>query len=335
MRVLVTGSSGFVGIPLCLELATRGVEVHALVRKLTPDSPLRHPNIKVFVGDIEDPASLDKAVKGCEGVYHLAAFTGIWTRDKQQFHKVNVVGTNNVLAAALRAGVKRVVVTSTAGVMGPSPGEGQLVDESTDSANYWATDYEITKRESEKLAFGYLSKGLDVMVVNPSRVYGPGLLKETNSVTRLVKMYREGKWRFIPGDGNSRGNYVYIDDVVHGHLLAMEKGLPGERYILGGDNISYNGLFGLIKKLTGKNYRLFHLPLGLMLLFARIQVLMADWFGRKPLIVPALVKKYTRDWNLSSRKAQTQLGYTITPIAEGLKKTLDWIVDQDSEGTQL
>ena len=207
----------------------------------------------------------------------------------------------------------------------PVEGDGALVDEATDSASYWATDYEKTKRESETLAFSYLEKGLDVVVVNPSRVYGPGLLKESNSVTRLIKLYREGKWRLIPGDGHSRGNYVYLGDVVDGHLLAMERGKPGERYILGGDNVSYNELFDLIKKITGKDYRLYHIPLGPMLLFARIQVFLAEWFGRKPLIVPALVKKYTRDWNLSSEKAQRDLGYTITPIGEGLKKTIDWI----------
>lgn len=325
MKTMVTGSTGFVGISLCLELARRGHQVNALARSANRGFSLHRRGIQVVRGDVEDPTSLLKATEGCEVVYHLAAHTGIWSRDHDLSYKVNVAGTRNVLEAALKAGVRKVVITSTAGVMGPSPRKGVLVDEETNAEPYWATDYERTKREAEKLAFSYLEKGLDVVVVNPSRVYGPGLLNESNSVTKLVKLYLEGKWRFIPGSGESHGNYVFIDDVVQGHLLAMEHGKAGERYILGGENLSYNQLFRQIGQVTGKNRRMFHLPLGPMLLFARFQEWMAEVSGKKPLIVPALVKKYSMDWNLSSKKAQTELGYTFTPFDEGLRKTLEWM----------
>ena len=325
MKVMVTGSTGFVGIPLCLELARRDATVHALARSVSIDHPLQQPRIRLFRGDILKPESIAAAIDGCDQVYHLAAFTEIWTPEPGLVYKINVEGTRNILDAAILAGVKRVVITSTAGVMGPSPERGAYVDESTNITPYWATEYEKTKRESEKLAFSYIEKGLDIVVVNPSRVYGPGLIKESNSVVRLVKLYSEGKWRFIPGDGESVGNYVFIDDVVNGHLLAMERGTPGERYILGGENLSYNEFFRHVRQATGKTQRMFHIPLGPMLFFARWQEWMARIFGKKPLIIPALVEKYTQDWYLSSDKARKDLGYSITSFADGLRNTLDWM----------
>jgi len=325
MKIMVTGSTGFVGIPLCLELARRGDQVNALARSVPGAQPLHHPNIRVYKGDLQDPSGISKAMEGCEAVFHVAAHTGIWSRDPHLSYKVNVEGTRNVLAAALTEGVRKVVITSTAGVMGPSPGKGVLVDEETNRVPYWATNYEKTKREAEKLAFSYLEKGLEVVVVNPSRIYGPGLLNESNSLTKMIKRYCEGKWRFIPGSGESHGNYVYIEDVVRGHLLAIERGKAGERYILGGENLSYNQLFQMIGQTTGMERRMFHLPMGPMLLFARSQEWMAEVFGKKPLIMPALVKKYSLDWNLSSKKAQSALGYAITPFDEGLRKTLEWL----------
>ncbi len=325
MKIMVTGSAGFVGIPLCQQLAENGHEVNALVRSSSLDHPLRRPGINIIEGDLLEPESLEKAVDGCGQIYHLAAFTGVWSPDPTIYHKVNVDGTKAVLDAAVRAGVKRVVITSTAGVIGPSPGKGTQVNEETNPIPELTTDYERTKLESEKLAFRYLEQGLDVIIVNPSRVFGKGWLRDSNSVTRLIKLYDEGKWRFVPGDGDRVGNYVYVDDVVNGHLLAMDHGKPGERYILGGANLSYNELFGLLREVTGKDYRMVHLPVSSMMAFARAEVFMAKQLGKKPFIVPDLVKKYTKDWILSSSKAETELGYTITPVKTALEETLNWI----------
>lgn len=325
MKVFVSGATGFIGSALCRNLAEKGAQVHALVRSESKAAELRHPNITLFQGDVADHKSLLRAMEGCQRAFHLAALTAVWTREKDLHHAINVGGTEQFLSAAQESGVKRVVITSTAGVMGPSPTPGALVDEDNSPGTYWATEYEITKRESERLAFSWQERGLEVVVVNPSRVYGPGPLTESNSLTRVVKMFIEGKWRFLPGDGRRMGNYVFIADVVEGHLLAMERGRSGERYILGGENISYHDFFETLQRVSGVRRRMMRLPMPLMLGMANLELFLARSIGKKPLIIPALVRKYTHDWNVSSEKARRELGYTITPLEEGLARTLGWL----------
>ncbi|MCB0608054.1 MAG: SDR family oxidoreductase [Lewinellaceae bacterium] len=323
MKVLVTGSTGYVGVPLVRRLAEEGFEVHALAR--TPGKDGEHPGIRTFKGDVLDTDSLEAAVAGCEAVYHLAAYAGVWAKDPDRFRLVNVEGTRNVFNAAAEAGVKRVVVTSTGGVMGHSPADGRAVDEQTYDNPPLASWYEKSKLEAEHLAFSYQEKGMKVVVVNPTRIFGPGPLNESNSVTKLIKQFNDGKWRFIPGDGESVGNYVYLDDVVDGHILAMEKGASGERYILGGTNVSYNQLFSLLREVTGSRQRLFHTPLAPMLLFSRLELLKARLTGKKPLIVPEFVHKLTKNWSMSIDKARKELGYSPMVFEDAVQMTLNWI----------
>lgn len=330
MKVLVTGSTGYVGIPLCRRLAEKGQQVHALARSVQGAG---HAGIRVFKGDLLDPGSVAAAVEGCDAVYHLAAYAGVWAKDPGQFRLTNVEGTRTLLAAAQAAGVRKVVITSTGGVMGHSPGNGILVDEATHPDPVLASAYEQSKLEAERLAFSYPGNGMEVVVVNPTRIFGPGALNESNSVTKLIHQFYEGKWRIIPGDGESIGNYVYLDDVVTGHILAMEKGKPGERYILGGDNVTYNEFFALLRKLTGSRQKLFRAPIGPMLFYARLEMLKTRLTGKKPLIVPAFVHKLTKNWSMSSQKAQTELGYSPIPLADGLELTLEWIKKNKNQDT--
>jgi len=163
------------------------------------------------------------------------------------------------------------------------------------------------------------------VIVNPTRVYGPGPLNVSNSVTKLIKQYTEGKWKFIPGDGMSTGNYVFVDDVINGHILAMERGLAGERYLLGGEDATYHELFDTIASIGGKRHKLYKMPLGVLLTFGKIQLFLAETFGRQPLITPGWVRKYLYKWSVSSAKAEKELGYRITPLNEGVRKTVDWL----------
>ncbi len=141
-------------------------------------------------------------------------------------------------------------------------------------------------------------------------------------------MFKKGKWRIIPADGESVGNYVFIDDVVKGHMLAMKNGRSGERYILGGTNISYNDLFDLLRQFTHSRQNLFHVPLGPVLFFAQVQEFAAKHFGIEPLIVPEFARKLSKHWNMSSLKAMEELGYEMTPIREGLIQTLKWLENE-------
>ncbi|MBK8656704.1 MAG: SDR family oxidoreductase [Haliscomenobacter sp.] len=325
MRVFLTGVTGFIGAALARELAGRGVQVSALMRSPAKGNELKGVPIRLIQGDVLDLQALEQGMHGCDAVYHLAAQAGVWSKDSGAFDRVNVEGTRRVLDAAVKTGVQRLVFTSTGGVMGPSPGQGIAVHETTNPNPIMASAYERSKAAAESLAFSYLKQGLDVVVVNPTRIYGPGPLNESNSVAKLADQFRRGTWRIIPGNGESIGNYVYLDDVVQGHISAMEKGISGERYILGGENASYNQLFDLLRELTGQRQALLPLPLPVMMLFAGWEHAMAQLFGKKPLIVPEFVRKLAQNWPMSSEKAQTALGYQITPLRQGMSRTLEWL----------
>ena len=321
---MVTGATGFIGNRLVNELLNLGNEVHILARSKGKVEQLYEKQVAFFCGDLSDTDVIREATINCEVIFHLAAFANIWSKDKMLAYTTNVTGTKNILEAALQNKVKKVVFTSSAAVFPPSENGGEVNETFTLPENY-LTDYEITKVQAEQLCIDYCKKGLDVVIVNPSRVFGPGLMNRSNSVTILINKYISGNWRIIPGNGDSVGNYVFIDDVVNGHILAMHKGVPGERYILGGTNISFNDFFRVLSKVSGKNYRLFHLPFPLILAASKFELFMAETFGKNPLITPPWAKRYLQNRPLSSKKAINQLEYTVTPLDEGFRKTMEWL----------
>ncbi|MBN1182491.1 MAG: SDR family oxidoreductase [Bacteroidales bacterium] len=324
MNVFVTGATGFIGIHLVKYLAASGYIVHALYRNTNKSGPLANiENIKLFKGDITEPQSLEKAMQGCEQVYHVAAFADVWAKDPSIIYKLNVEATEKIFEIALKKGIKKVVFTSTAGIYGPSL-NGEITETTTRSLDFFV-EYERTKFIAEEKAREYVKKGLDIVIINPTRVYGPGLLSKSNSVTLMIKKFNEGKWRIIPGNGKSIGNYVFVQDVVQGHLLAMEKGKTGENYILGGTNASYIEFFQTLRELTGRKHRLYKLPLFIMLFSAQLMMIITKLTGKPPLITPPLIRKFNYQWDVSSKKAETELGYKITTLSEGMQKVLDWV----------
>jgi len=323
MRALVTGATGFLGINLCNELIKRGYIVNALYRSEAKARFLKHKKINLFKGDITDIKSIENAMVNCDYVFHMAAYAEVWSKKSDTFYRINYLGVLNVLNVAEKTGVKKIVVTSTAGVFGPS--DNEIVNENTRrKVNYFSL-YEKTKAEAEELIVKRAAEGLNVVIVNPTRVYGPGLMSTGNSVTKIIKLYIEGKFRFLPGNGKSIGNYVFVDDVVNGHILALEKGVSGEKYILGGENVSYVDFFKVLSEISGKGYILFKFPLYFMLFISFFMLIIAKGFGVKPLITPGWVRKYNYNWILSSNKASKKLGYKITPLRTGIERTLDFL----------
>ena len=324
MKIFVSGATGFIGSRLALRLANNGHQVHALYRDEHKTAIIQHPNIKLFKGDILDFESLIKPVEGCSQVYHTAAFACVWNKDPSLIYRQNIEGTMNVVRAGIISGVERIVCTSTAGVLGPSS-PVEMVDENTPRPLKYFIDYESSKMMMETILRTLSLTGTEVVIVNPSRVYGPGILSESNGITRIIQDYINGKWRIIPGNGKSIGNYVFVEDVVTGHIQAMEKGKSGERYVLGGTNMTFNELFRVLAELTGKRYFMIHLPLAIMQMISGIMLLIARISGRAPLITPALVRKYNHNWNLSSAKAEKELNYRPVDFKTGAGITINWL----------
>jgi len=170
---------------------------------------------------------------------------------------------------------------------------------------------------------------MEIVIVNPTRVYGPGELSKANSLTIMIKKYIEGKWRIIPGNGKSIGNYVFVHDVVKGMILAMAKGIPGERYILGGENATYDQFFNKLAKVSGKKQLLFKLPASLMIVVAYILMIPTKLFKTKPMITPSWARRFLFNWKVSSDKAVTSLGYSIASLEEGMNKTIQWLDEEE------
>lgn len=323
MAILITGSTGYIGSLLTVKLAEQGEDIRILVRK-DPELPaFRHPNIEIHKGDITDMPSLESAMKGISSVYHMAAYARLWAKEPDTFHKINVEGTRNVMEAAWNAGVSKIVYTSTAGVIGPS-GEKPMTEDDPRITGFFNA-YEETKTKAEQLTMGYVQRGLDVTIVNPARVYGPGLDTGSNPVTKIVELYMKRKWHVIPGNGEDVGSYCHVDDVVDGHIKAMVKGGKGQRYIFGGENATFNELIRLIRKHSGVEKKLYHLPFPLMSLVSHVMKTWSTISGTAPMITPDWVRRYDYHWELDSSKAVREIDYRIRSLDEGIKQTVEWI----------
>lgn len=323
MNYFVTGATGFIGSRLSLKLAEEGHFVHALVRTKAKAEHIEHPNIRIFHGDIFDQEVLEKAIRGVDGIFHLTAYAKPWAKDPSSYNKINVGGTRLIYELALKHSIPKIVFTSTAGTFGPS--SDRPVDESSLRMMDFFNEYESTKFMAEKLTKDYVLKGMNIVIVHPTRVYGPGLLSKSNSVTIMIKNYLHGVWRIIPGSGKKTGNYAFIEDVVRGHILSMEKGKAGEQYFLGGENATYEEFFRTIKQASNKKYMLIRIPVTLLKAFAAIQMAAARIAGKPPLLPVKWVDKYMFNWAVSSEKAVSELGYTITGLEQGIKETIKWL----------
>jgi NAD+-dependent farnesol dehydrogenase len=320
----ITGATGFIGKELTRMLIREQVPVTVLVRNREKMAPLAGPTLNIVQGDILDYETVESAMKGCTRVFHLAAYARSYAEEPGIFEQINVTGTEHILKAALKNGVTRIVFTSTAGTFNTTDAVTDQTEKDPKPDTY-NTEYARTKRMAEILCAEYSHRGLSIVTVYPTRVYGPGVLSESNSVVKMLDRYSRGHWRVIPSDGKTYGNYVFIDDVVKGHMLAMEKGTPGEGYILGGENVTFNGLFNAMREASGKTYRLIHIPYLFLLAASAGMVLYARLTGTRPLITPSWVKRYLQHRRLSSDKAIGELGYTITPLCEGFRISYGWL----------
>lgn len=244
--VLVTGATGFLGSALCRSLLALGHPVRALHRPTSSLTLLEGLPVTRFIGDVLQPETLAPALEGADWVFHAAAEAAHWRRPASLI-RTAVDGTRNVLGAAHRAGVRRAVLTSSIAAMGV-PRRGELLDE-TSEFNLAPSrfPYGYAKRQAEIEALWIGARGLPVVIVNPGAILGPGDLHRIGG-SLVIEMARGRAWVWTDGGAN----YVHIDDVVRGHLLAMERGMPGERYILGGENLTHRQALAILAEITGR-----------------------------------------------------------------------------------
>ena len=321
-KVFVTGSTGFIGSVLITKLLERGFSVRALKRSV-PATP--QPNLDYMTGDITDKESLRKGMSGCEYVFHLAAYAKNWASDPKIYTKINIEGTQNVFAVARDLNVQRVVWTSTFVTFGFTP-PGVIGNEQMPRhSEHCFTEYERTKTVMEREAADWVKNGLPLVIVNPTRVFGPGVLSESNSVTKLIDHYRRGVFPILLNRGRNIGNYGFIDDVAEGHIAAMERGRIGERYILGGENVSLQKLLQTADNVDGKKRFQMKIFWLIPMLVAHYLNLQAKCLGIYPLITPGWVRTFLADWVFSCEKAERELGYRITPFEEAMRQTCRWL----------
>ena len=254
-RLFVTGATGFIGSTIIQKLLSEGHIVTGMSRK-KPEYPpgfsgdrsalWEHPNFTWVEGDIQSVDALKMAMSGAEGAFHLAGYAKNYSRDRSIYTKINVDGMRNVFIAAKELGVKKIVWTSSIVTFGPTA-PGVVGDENMPRIiDKYYTEYEESKSIAEKEALQWAADGLPVTIVNPARVYGPGQMSEGNAMAALIDDIRCGRFPFLPNRGVNIGNYVLVDDVAQGQILAMERGRIGERYILGGENASLERVFEVI-----------------------------------------------------------------------------------------
>lgn len=324
-KIVVTGASGMTGAALVLRLAAEGNNVVAFCRSAIPVFKTT-PNISWCPGDIQDPAMLAAAFEGASEVYHLAAIANHWAPDPRLFYTTNVQGTINVLEAAMAAKVRRVVVTSSVGVIGPAE-KGSTVPITEEHVRTVAffNDYEASKAMMHERVNAYVRAGIDIVLVLPARVWGPGSIDPKNSVAYYLSRYFHNKTIPIPGNGKVVGNFVHVDDVVEGHILAMAKGRSGESYFLGGQNLTMDEITDHFEKFKQRRAKGMHVPFFLIRILAAVEGLLADWFKRYPVSAQSSITKLGYSCPVSSEKARTELGYEPMSFESALALAWAWL----------
>ena len=321
MKILVTGSTGFLGSAIARELLSDGRDVRLLVRKGADTRNIDDLDVEVALGDLRDPPSLKSALTGCSVLYHAAAYYSLWDRDQRLIYDINVAGTRNILQAARECGLDRIVYTSTVGCIGLNP-DGAPADETTpfDPATL-SNDYKRSKHQAEQVALEFAESGLPVVIVNPSTPVGPRDIKPTPTGKIVLDFLN----RNMPAYLDTGLNLIDVADCARGHLLAEKKGTPGERYILGNRNMSLFEILLTLESITGLKAPRIKIPYWAALAAGWVcETLSNRVTGRPPAIPLAGVRMAKYFMYFDSSKAVRELGLPQNPVEAALKQAVDW-----------
>ncbi len=319
MITLVTGAAGFLGSHVAHQLVARGDNVRVLMRPSSTNRAIADLSLEYVTGDLRDPASLDRAMKDVKRVFHVAADYRLWARRKQDIYDSNVGGTKNLLDAAKRAGVEQLIYTSTVATIAVD--RPQLPNEFTDARlEEMVGHYKRSKWLAEREALSAAKNGLPVIVAMPTTPVGPWDWKPTPT-GKIILDFLNGK---MPGYVETGLNFVGVEDCAAGHLLIAEKGKVGERYLLGGQNLTLKQMLDALSKITDLPAPRLKIPHGLALGVAYASTVFSRLLGREPSIPVEGVKIARHMMFVDCSRAQRELGFKVGPVAAALERAVRW-----------
>ncbi len=319
MKVFVTGATGFIGANLVRLLLAEGYQIKALVRPNSNLKNLENLELELVTGTLND-SDLDRKMRGCEVLFHIAAHYSLWRKDKDLLYKNNVLGTANILKCARKADIKRTVYTSSVAAIGVRK-DGQITDENYQSpVQQLISDYKKSKYYAEQEALKAVKLGQDIVIVNPSTPIGAYDLKPTPTGEIIVR-FLTGK---MPAYVNTGLNFIDVKDVAKGHLLALEKGQTGERYILGNQNLTLQEFLTELAQITGLPAPKITLPLWLPLTIAWLDEYVLTKLGKSPSIPVDGVRMSGQFMYYNSTKAIEQLGLPQSPVQNAIKDAVNF-----------
>ena len=326
MKTLVTGSTGFLGSSVLRELINDGREVKALIRKGSSKKNITGLDVEIAYGDLRDIESIRSALNGCDILYHVAAYYSLWDRNKQLSHEINVKGTRNILRAAKEKDLKKIVYTSTVGCIGLNEDRTPATENTFFNKNTLSNDYKKSKYQAEQVALEFARGGLPVVIVNPSTPVGPRDIKPTPSVKIILDFLN----REMPAYIDTGLNLIDVKDCARGHILAELKGIPGDRYILGNQNMTLLEILITLEKITGLKAPRIKMPFWVALSAGWACEMVANHLTGKPPSIPlAGVKMAKYFMYFDSSKAVNKLGLAQNPVENALRKSVDWFKENN------
>ena len=321
-NILITGGTGFIGSNLAAALLQQGYAVRILHRSSSNLFNVASLSVEHRIGDVRDSESLRSAMHGCDTVFHTAAMVSFWKPVRQLQYEINIGGTKNVVEACLKENVRRLVHTSSIAAIG-HPANGMLANEST-PFNWQDVDsgYKNSKHMAEiEIAKG-VERGLDAVMVNPGVVIGPGDIHFNGG--KIIQSVKKHQALFYIKGGM---NIVFVADVVGGHISAALKGKTGERYILGGENLTHKQAFRITAEVVGGIVPRIRIPVSILKLGGKFFDLAGRVMNKEPFVTSELFSGAGLCNWYNSEKAERELGYTITPFRDAIEKTYRWYCD--------